>query len=266
MLRQINNVKVGAIPIIGGGDSRPIKGEELFSEVYANIFICAKKNSGKTSTIYKIIKSCSVKGVTKVYAFVSTIHKDNNWIAIKELCKNKGFEFHGYTSLKDGEDVLESLITSLQEEPVEEIDKDEPKQKNVLLVSDDDDEVETKRPRSKYRASEYIFVFDDLSTELKSKSLVALTKKNRHYKSKCIISSQYLNDILPEMRLQMDYWLVFAGQNDAKLEEIYRNADLSITFEQFKRIYAIATDERYSFLYISRDGEFRKNFSHKIEL
>ena len=182
------------------------------------------------------------------------------------MCKNKGFEFHGYTSLKDGEDVLESLITSLQEEPVEEEEKDELKQKNVLLVSDDDDEVGDKKPRSKYRASEYIFVFDDLSTELKSKSLVALTKKNRHYKSKCIISSQYLNDILPEMRLQMDYWLVFAGQNDAKLEEIYRNADLSITFEQFKRIYAIATDERYSFLYISRDGEFRKNFSHKIEL
>ena len=266
MLRQINNVKVSAIPIIGGGDMRPIKGSELFPEVFANIFICAKKNSGKTSTIYKIIKSCSVKGVTKVFAFVSTIHKDNNWIAIKEMCKSKGFEFHGYTSLKDGEDVLDSLITSLQEEPAPESDESPPsKHKNVLLVSDDEDE-EEKKPRSKYRASEYIFVFDDLSTELKSKSLIALTKKNRHYKSKCIISSQYLNDILPEMRLQMDYWLVFAGQNDAKLEEIYRHADLSISFEQFKRIYAIATDERYSFLYISRDGEFRKNFSHKIEL
>ena len=46
-----------------------------------------------------------------------------------------------------------------------------------------------KQRKSKYRAP-------DLSTELKSRSLLALLKKNRHYRSKLIISSQWLHDLL----------------------------------------------------------------------
>ena len=84
-LQQINKQKVKAIPI-PDEDKRPIKGFDICEEVYANIFLCAKKNSGKTSAIFKIAKECATKK-TVVIIFCSTAYKDKNWIEIN--CKTK---------------------------------------------------------------------------------------------------------------------------------------------------------------------------------
>ena len=69
-----------------------------------------------------------------------------------------------------------------------------------------------------------MIVFDDLSGELKSKSLLNLLKKNRHYKSKLIISSQWIHDLLPESRKQMDVFIVFKGFTKLKMMEIYKES------------------------------------------
>ena len=71
-------------------DKSKIKGFELFDELYANIFLLAKKKSGKTSTIFKILQKCSNKK-TNIIIFSSTVHKDPNWLAIV-----KYFEEHTY--------------------------------------------------------------------------------------------------------------------------------------------------------------------------
>jgi hypothetical protein len=55
ILKQTNNQIVKAIPI-PNVDTRPIKGFDLIQELYANIFLCARKKSGKTSVIFKLIK------------------------------------------------------------------------------------------------------------------------------------------------------------------------------------------------------------------
>ena len=130
--------------------------------------------------------------------------------------------------------------------------------------SDDEEEEEEKKPKkSKFRSPEYLIILDDLSNELKNPALKALLKKNRHFKSKVIVSSQYLNDLEPESRKQMDYILVFKGQPQKKLDEIYRDADVAVSPEEFYEIYKSATESLYSFLYIDRGTDtFRKNFSH----
>ena len=87
-ITKINNFVVQPVPLLGGADNRPIKGSALFSEIYANIFAVARKNSGKSSVIYNIIKHCSERD-TKVLAFCSTIHKDNAWLQIANLCNKK---------------------------------------------------------------------------------------------------------------------------------------------------------------------------------
>lgn len=269
--KQINNSTVSAIPQIGTGiDNRPIKGFNLFPEIYANVFLCAKKKSGKTSVIYKIIKSCATKD-THIIAFVSTLHKDSSWLSIKKYCEAKGINFTGYTSIMDGKaDKLNELVDDLQNMVPKEDDKDSepnPKQRSLLLCDSDSEEDEKPKKKSKYRSPEYIIILDDLSTELKSKSLVSLLKKNRHFKSLVVVSSQYMNDLLPESRKQLDYFLIFKGQSLEKLKVIYTDADLSIPFEEFVAMYEDATKEPYSFLYIdSRDDSYRKCFSHKIIL
>ena len=126
--------------------------------------------------------------------------------------------------------------------------------KNIL---DSDDEDEEKPRKEKLRSPEHIIILDDLSTELKNKSITALLKKNRHFKAKIIISSQYLNDLLPESRKQLDYFILFRGHPKKKVEEIHRDCDASIPLDEFYDMYKFATEEPYSFLYVDCvDGAF----------
>ena len=56
----INKEVVKPIPKTNNND-QIVKGKDLFHLLYANIFICAKKNSGKSTVISKIIKSCILR-------------------------------------------------------------------------------------------------------------------------------------------------------------------------------------------------------------
>ena len=277
---RINNIDVKKVPLLHKEDDRPVKGSELFPEIYSNIFLCAKKKSGKTSAIYKIIKE-SVGRDTRIIAFVSTLYKDDNWKTIKKWCSLKGLEFEGHTSInEDGVDILDELVNRLQIEAKEAEEQAELNSrvsalekkvgiKNLVSTMDDSDDDEDEKPKKKEkkRAPEYIIILDDLSNELKSRSLVTLLKKNRHFHAKIILSSQYLNDVLPEGRKQMDYFLVFRGIPEKKLDEIYVDAGININKKEFYDVYKFATEKEYSFLYIAtKDISFRRNFNYKIEI
>ena len=86
-LKQINQQYVKAIPI-PDEDKRPIKGYDICEIIYANMLFCAKKHSGKTSALFKIIKECAVKK-TVIIVFCSTIYKDSNWIEIRKYFEKK---------------------------------------------------------------------------------------------------------------------------------------------------------------------------------
>ena len=197
------------------------------------------------------------------------------------ILKKKGNDIRVYSSLhEDGQDQLTDLINELSQETKNENDQDieEPQvdkcddildrlsnmyfaASGISVPEQPENKIKKKVKKCKYRAPEYMIVFDDLSSELKSKSLLNLLKKNRHYKSKLIISSQWLNDILPESRKQMDLWLIFKGCTIAKLQEIYKDCDSSVPFEKFVEIYKKSTEKAHSFLYVdSRADKFRQNF------
>lgn len=226
-LTRINHETVEAVPLLVNVDKRPILGADLFDEVYANIFLCARKKSGKSSVIYNIIKKCANRHTT-VIAFVSTLHKDDTWSTIQKHCEYNHIPFIGHTSLKGdrNEDILLQLINELQMEQKQEVKQIK---KDSVLVFDDEHEVKEKRvKKSKFRSPEYLFIFDDLSNELKSLSLMTLIKKNRHFRSKIIISSQYMNDMAPSSRAQLDYFLIFKGITKEKLIDIYTDASVGV--------------------------------------
>ena len=61
---------------------------------------------------------------------------------------------------------------------------------------------------------------------------------------------RYWIDILkPESRDQIEYWLLFGGIDEDKLEKILKNIGLRIEFSKFMEIYKDATSERYHFYY-----------------
>jgi len=263
-VHTINGFKVKKPQILSQqGDGREVKGKELFEEPYANIYICARKKSGKSVVIENIIKKTIDKN-TIVIMFASTLYKDPVLKAIKHYCEQKDIPFYGYTEIKSkGVDRLQTIINTMQEGDEDEDNSDEDDEPEYLDLCNIDIEKETRK--SKYITPKYLFIFDDISNELKSKSLVALLKKNRHTKSRIILSSQWLNDLLPESRKQIDYLLLFGGFSIEKLEVIHKDADLSIDLETFIKIYRYATKDRFHFLYIDCvKQEFRKDFNKQF--
>ena len=137
-LKQINQQYVKAIPI-PDEDKRPIKGYDSCEIIYANIFLCAKKNSGKTSALFKIIKECAVKKI--IIVFCSSIYKDSNWIEIREYFEKNEMSMRVFTSIfEDGEDQINKLINELNEEAKEKegikVDKEAVKEQSIDKCDD----------------------------------------------------------------------------------------------------------------------------------
>lgn len=293
-LRQINEQVVRAIPI-PDEDRRPIKGYDICEEVYANIFLCARKKSGKTSALFKILKECAGRK-TVIIVFCSTAYKDKNWIQIRKYFEKKHRDIRIFTSIfEEGIDQLSALVEELKQEAKEQEEDSNEKEgrgageteiercddilerlqrmhlyatgQATREAEEEDDEIPKKKggKKSKYQSPEYIIVFDDLSGELKSRSLLSLLKFNRHFKSKLIISSQWLHDLLPESRKQIDLFLIFKGFPDKKLAEIYKDCDSGVPFDTFLKVYKKATKYPHSFLYIdTRSDQYRRNFNEQF--
>jgi molybdopterin-guanine dinucleotide biosynthesis protein len=266
-VQRINNTKVKPVKL-QTLDKSMIKGGDMFEELYANIFICAKKKSGKSTVVFNILKKCVGKD-TRIVIIAATVHKDPTYKAITEYFEAKGNAVLTYTSIKeDGIDNLSTMIEMLRDP--DEVEEEEEKEEEGMPILITDETVRKKRkPRKpkkpKYVAPEIIFVLDDLSTELRYPSVANLLKTNRHYKSKVILSSQYPNDLLPATMMQLDYLLLFGNHTLEKLELMHTRLDLSVPFDVFVKMYQIATHKKFSFLYVDATNEkYRINFNQQF--
>jgi len=273
-VKKINNKEVSAIDIVSSGPGPKILGEDLFQELYANIFLVGKKKSGKTSAIFKILKE-SVGPETKIILFVSTVFKDANWLHIIEHFKKVGISITPFESIYDerGNDRIKILTQNLAAEAKQQFEKSQapPKQdiipRSKWIAVDEQLEQESESEEEEepeYIAPEWIVVFDDLSNELHAESIDFLLKRNRHFKMKTIISSQYWHDVMPSSRMQIDYLLLFPGIPAEKLKSIWKESDVSITYDHFAKLYCHATQKKYNFFYIdTRNDKFRHNFNQE---
>ncbi len=315
-VKTINNVKVKPMKI-KTVETLPVLGAELFPTDYCNVFICARKKSGKTVVIQNILKRKVGKNTT-VIIFCSTANLDQNWIAIQKWLKKHNVPHEIFYNIKEGKvEYLKQIVDQLKkeshehklgdsedEEEEEHYSKGGKKPTNYFrrggnvsgfsmrntspetdsdrsdLDSDSEEEAFSDKDTTKskvfsggksskveklpYCAPDIIFVFDDMSSELKNKWLIEMLKEHRHFKSLALVSSQYPKDCRPESVKMCDYFLLFGGHDDKMLEKFLGDGGLPIKFETFKRIYKHATKEPYNFLYISnRDGDLRKNFDTK---
>ena len=110
--------------------------------------------------------------------------------------------------------------------------------------------IERKERKPKRLAPEYVFIFDDLGSDLRDKSITQLFKTSRHYKAKVIVSSQYIHDLSNSCIKNLDYTLIFKSFNREKLLVLFEALDLSIDFELFEQLYLDATEQPFNFLYV----------------
>ncbi len=69
--KQINNIHVAPVVHLALKPTE-ITGYTDFPTLYSSIYICSKRNSGKTTPIYNIVKSCANER-TNVVCFCGTI-------------------------------------------------------------------------------------------------------------------------------------------------------------------------------------------------
>lgn len=262
-LEKINDIKI-KIPKINKYDADNVKGKEVFSNPYNNIYINAYKNSGKTTVIFNILQY--INKATKIYFFVPTFTKDSTYIKIQELLDKKGIEYEVFDTIENNlKSILEKLLlhkgTSVQGAK----NNDEMQIINYQPPNEHENIIKVKIP--KLIAAQHLFIFDDISNELHNTDLTAFLKKNRHIKARIIISSQYILDLSPQSRSQIDNFLLFGGIDEKRLLILYNNMDTGVSFEDFLNMYKNATGEKYNFLYYDKmKNEYRKNFDLKFYL
>lgn len=274
--KLINDLKVEAIRHSNNTQELPILGKDMFENLYSNIFICARKKSGKSNLIYNIIKKCSNKR-TKILIFSPTYHKDAIYNEkLTELMDKKRIDYEICHDIinENGENLLEEFIDCEENKnsmssDEEELEGDEVRPLNPIVFDHPQEEKKKRKPKIKILSPETIIIIDDCSHSLKDAVVSKLLKINRHLKTKVIISSQNLTDMYLQSIRQLDYLIVFKGlkTNIQKLKQIYDNTDLTPSFDEFKKIYEFATEGNYNFLYIDVvNSAFRKNFNESIEM
>lgn len=269
---KINNISVKPVVVHDNNESEKIKGYKILPFPFYNLFVCSKKKSGKTSLINTIVKKTSDKR-TIFWIFCSTYKIDDSWKAIINFLEERGNKVNAFDSIFDGKvNLLNKILDQMgePEEIEEKKDKKEPVNLNEIKRSYDifgKERDEEGKPKKEYvpkkKAPKHIFIFDDLSPELKH--IDRLLKVHRHFKASVIISSQYIHDLSISSRLQIDVFVTFRGFSEEKMEMVHKSLDLSIPFETLWTIYKQVTEEPYNFLYINiRSEEMRKNLNTKI--
>lgn len=281
ILEKINNVVVKPLNIKYKA-KKNFKGKDMFNTWCPNIFILAKKNSGKTTTEITIIDKCTGKN-TKFIIITSTLEKDPIY---KSLISRLGEDrCAAFTSIvdDDGNNIIEQFLNDNNMTEIIGNDDEDKSQIGGSLITPlnnfakyrRNEEVKNQRGGSKSEDSDswnhpypkYVIIMDDLGDSMRNKSVNQLLKTNRHNDVMVIISSQSLTDLNKSARSQIDYMLVFPKLPVDKLKDIKKDLDLSIEFEEFEDIYKEATEDKYNFLYIGRsepEEEYRKNFNYKF--
>ena len=262
---EVKMVKVPPLPKIEN-----IAGGVLFPALYVNTFLCAPKNSGKSTVLASIILK-SINKKTSVIFFVSTASKDATYQFIFDKLADRDINYTVYDDVyQDGVNVIDKLIDGLLiAEPEVKMKKNTNKDKvepSVFKLFEE--EKEAVEVKIKKKAPKYIIVIDDMSTATRDPCIARLLKIHRHLKSSVFISSQNCNDLTPSAFRQLDYLLVFRGlsTNIEKLTQIHSNMDLPIELDKFIALYRNATEEKFNFLWASKGGEFRKNFNRLYKI
>ena len=268
--KKINDIDINVLKN-KNEKQKKYKGNEIFSINPYICFIASKKKSGKTQLIFNIIQNTCDED-TIIYIFCGTHNIDSTWKNIIKYLDSNGNDVNVYDSIYEGKvNHLENVINELTNETNVEKKVIEKKEENKVLIEFGKPppvEKPVEKPkRKKLETVKYLFIFDDVSSQLKNPAIARFLKIHRHYNSSVIISTQYIKDLNPASITQIDYFICFKNFSIERLQHIHKLVDLSIDFEDFLKLYYHATKIPYEFLFINvRDESIRRCFHTLLSL
>jgi len=264
--RKINDFEVKKV-MVPKQDDEDVAGFDLIPYLYCNTFISSCTKSGKTTILFRLIQKCINKN-THIIFFVGTLLLDPTYKVILKWLDKKGITYQCFLDIEHkGINALDLITNSLrlQGDSDDESSSDEEEHEPQICRfnnNDDDIKVVVRKPRKpKFRAPKYLFIFDDISSELRNPSIEQFLKASRHYKAKVFICSQSILDLTPKARNQIKVWLLLRGIEEDKLQAMHESCK-HFDFKKFKEIYEDATKEPYNFMMCTTDKEYRCNFNY----
>ena len=265
--KKINSVVVKPVKTVKM-EPTDILGYDIIPNLYGVVYIPSKKESGKSTIVYNMVKKLANK-YTIVYIFCSSYDIDPTYAEMMNYLDKKGIQFHVFKSLTDGKidhlaDVMNQMEENIEAEKEEE-EAEEEKEPPIVRYHEETKEIKVKVRKPKKVACKHLLLFDDVSPELKNHNVSKLMFKNRWFKSKVIISAHWLNNLQPACRKQVQYYIILGSISEKKLNELYLNADLRIEYDKFYELFKYATEKPFSFLYIDTiKNKYRINFNEEI--
>lgn len=246
-----------------------IKHKDCFTDLYPNIFLIAKTNSGKTNLIYDILGKCTGRCVngdkTKIIVFCGSLNLDSTWIGLKKKYK-KNMEAYDTIIDDDGSNILEEVVADIVEtRKIEDEEQSSARLKGVKVdkspsIFDNIDNSNFGRKKPKKRipkkvSPQYILIIDDLSHQMKraaAASIASLLKESRHLRMMVILSSQCVTDLPTNARAQCKSCILFKGMGAMRLETIHAELANYVPKKVFMKAYNRATREPFSWLKLDK--------------
>lgn len=105
-------------------EERPVKAGDIFSVPFSNIFLCAMKQSGKTTVLSNIIWKCAGKN-TKIIIICSTVDRDPTYIHTVKKLREKGYDVITLTEIVDPDNKINAIQEFMDEHRKTDDDDDE---------------------------------------------------------------------------------------------------------------------------------------------
>lgn len=262
----------------GKGKELPVKGAVLIPELYSTTFLAGKTYSGKTVVIDHLMKH-TIDPRTTVIIFCSTVNIDKQWLAIQKALKKRGIPCVSFTSLVDEEtkcSMLDSFLKTIEDDNTVPTEPAEPEQQPPVptmcqfpMTKPEPEQTQKNldvKHEPKNLVPEYLLIFDDLTRdELRSDSILNLIKKNRHYKARVFISTQFVRGITPSTYSQLWYLYLFPGFSIEDVKLVHERIQTTLKFPEFLELYQQITKKPHQFLNIDvRRGVLRHNFGKPL--
>lgn len=279
--RKINDFEVK--PLLGNASNNIVRGSKLFRNPYKNIICMGGKHSGKSNAIYRIMENIAHR--CTVVIFASTVNNDPTYKRMIKMLKNKKkcnvFTYDHFIDNDNKINHLDLLIKNLQAAAEERNRDPEEKEEEVpqpLVNFGDKPKPKKEKPKvekptkKKPLTSEFIFIFDDLSIDMRDNAIYKLFNKNRHFLATTVSAIHNITDLKPGSWQNVDYILCFGNLPREKIDALEDKAGLFYKGSSKKNpilwnAYDYATRDKYNFLYIDRcDGGLRKNFNTRYIL
>ena len=294
-LSKLNDIKIEPVIDQTKRDPSKIVGYQYFNEPYSNVCLVARKQSGKTTTIYRALEKCATKGMN-IMIFASSVNNDATFKKMKKMLKEKKCNVKTYTHFitDSGVNLIEEFLkiqsdgdgkTGKKEESADEIPKSfinfgqydhliagyAGQDTTIPVVKKKKKKKPEENPNKKI-APETIIVIDDMSTACRHPSISRLLTKNRHYRLKIFLSCHSVVNLDPMGLRMIDVFMLFPNLSEERIIEVADKVGISFKTDTKKHkklydLYCDATRERFNFLYVDRTNcTYRRNFSEIYEI